>query len=96
MKRNVKDKEDNIKIVEKEENPTEWISPLTIVTKPNGDLGLCLDPRFLNEAIKREYFPIPAAEDIAVTLAHKKIFTVLDMKDGYLQVPLEKHSRKYS
>ena len=35
---------------------TDWINNLQIVEKPNGRLRICLDPRPLNEYIKREHF----------------------------------------
>ena len=39
----------------KAERPTDWVLPLVIVEKPNGDLRLCLDPIDLNEYIRREH-----------------------------------------
>ena len=51
-------------IIEQVERPTDWVNALVVVEKPNGKLRLCLDPRPLNQAIKRHYFPMPTAEDI--------------------------------
>lgn len=76
-------------IVRKVEGPTEWLHPLVIVEKKNGDLRLCLDPKHLNDAIKREHFLIPTVEEISSKLAGKAFFTVLDMKDGYWQVEID-------
>ena len=33
--------------------PTDWVSFLVVIEKPNGNLQVCLDPRNLNKAIKR-------------------------------------------
>lgn len=91
----LKKKLDNLQalnIIQKVEKPTDWLNPLVIVEKKNGDLRLCLDPKFLNQAIKREPFLIPTADEIASKLSNKKYFTVLDMKDGYFQVMLDKQS----
>jgi hypothetical protein len=38
-----------LKIVEKIEEPTEWVSSLVIVEKKNGKIRLCLDPKDLNK-----------------------------------------------
>ena len=35
--------------------PTEWVSSMVIVPKKNGDLRVCLDPRNLNRAIRRQH-----------------------------------------
>ncbi len=40
-------------IITKVSEPTDWVNSLVCVTKPNGSLRLCLDPKDLNKAIKR-------------------------------------------
>ncbi|XP_031335047.1 uncharacterized protein K02A2.6-like [Photinus pyralis] len=82
-------------IITKQDKPTEWLNPLVIVEKSNGDLRLCLDPKYLNEAISREHFLIPTVEEIASKLSKKSYFTVLDMKDGYFQVRITDESSEY-
>lgn len=74
------------------EEPTEWVNSIVIVEKKDGSLRLCLDPRDLNTAIKREHFQIPTAEDVAAELHGKKVFSILDEKDGYWQVQLDYES----
>ena len=39
--------------------PTEWVSPLVVVLKPDGDIRVCVDMRRANEAIEKERHPIP-------------------------------------
>ena len=60
--------------------------------KKNGSLRLCLDPRTLNEVIKREHYRIPTIQEIVREFAEKKVFSTLDLKDGYWQVELDKES----
>lgn len=36
--------------------PTNWVNNLQVVEKPNGKLRICLDPKPLNECIRREHF----------------------------------------
>ncbi|GBM84853.1 Transposon Ty3-I Gag-Pol polyprotein [Araneus ventricosus] len=80
------EKEENVSKVNK---PTNWVQSLVIVEKPNGNLRLCLDPRDRNKVIKREHYQIPSADDIISRLEGKKIFSVVDLKDGFWHVPLD-------
>lgn len=79
-------------VIRKVTKPTDWLNPLVIIEKPNGDLRLCIDSRDINKAIRREHYLIPTIDDIAIKLGNNKFFTVLDMKDGYLQVPIDDES----
>ena len=81
-------------VIEKVEEPTEWVNSLVVVENPDGSLRLCLDPRDLNKAIKREHFQLPTFEDISTRLAGATHFTKLDAKKGYWQIPLDKESTK--
>ena len=78
-------------IIVRETEPTDWISSLVAVQKP-GKLRVCIDPRDLNRAIKRPKYPMPTVEEVLPKLAKAKVFTVLDAKDGFHQVKLDKES----
>ncbi|GFW58720.1 transposon Tf2-6 polyprotein [Trichonephila clavipes] len=78
-------------IVSKVNKPTDWVQSLVIVEKPNGNLRLCLDPRDLNKVFKSEHYQIPCT-DIISRLEGKKIFSVVDLKDGFWHVPLDEVS----
>ena len=71
------------------EAATDWVKNFVIVEKPNGNLRLCLDPRELNKAIKRQHFRIPTLSDITAKLNGKTISSIIDEKDGYHQVELD-------
>lgn len=70
-------------VIRKVEEPTDWVSSMAIVEKPDGSLRICLDPRHLNKAIKREHFQLPTIEDITTRMANAKWFTKLDANRGY-------------
>ena len=42
----------DLDIIKPVDEPTDWVSGLVIVEKPNGKHQICLDPRPLNQAIK--------------------------------------------
>ena len=46
------------------ERPTEWVSQMTVVRKPNEKLRICIDPQPLNVALKREHYKMPTLDDI--------------------------------
>ena len=72
--------------------PTEWISSMVIVPKKDGKLRICLDPKDLNRAIQREHYPLPTTDEIATRLHGAKVFTVLDVRQGFWHVPLDEKS----
>lgn len=73
--------------------PTPWVNSLVITEKKDKKkLRVCLDPTDLNKAILRQHYSIPTTDEVLCKLAGKKIFTVLDEKDGYWQVKLDKES----
>ena len=49
----------NIGVWEKTEQPTDWVLPLVLVEKTNGDLRICIDPLDLNREIRREHHYLP-------------------------------------
>lgn len=71
---------------------TEWINSIVPVKKPDGSLRLCLDPKDLNRAIKRNQWYSRTVDDILPELANSKYFSLLDAKSGYWHVSLDKES----
>lgn len=72
--------------------PTDWVNSLVIVEKPNGKLRICLDPKDLNEAIKRPHYQMPTLEDALAKMSGAKFFTKLDARSGYWQLKLDEPS----
>ena len=64
---------------------------MAAVKKPN-KLMICLDPLHLNKGIRRNLYLIPTTDNIAPGLTKAKIFSVIDAKDGCLQVVLNEQS----
>ena len=59
--------------------PTNWVSSLVLVNKP--------------EKLRiRARYPLPTIEDVATRLCKAKVFSVLDAKNGFWQVQLDKPS----
>src|SRR5678816_970652 len=84
----------NAGVLIKRDEPTDWVNSLLLVEKKDGSLCLCLDPRDLNRAIKREHYAIPTSDDVTARLHGKNLFTIIDMKDGFWQLKLDEESSK--
>ena len=74
------------------EEPTDWVSSLAYSIKPNGKLRLCLNPKDLNLAIKRDHYKTPTVEEITHRLAGSTRFTKLDGTSSYLCIVLDYES----
>ena len=72
---------------------TDWISSMVAVRKPSGKMRICIDPKDLNQALKRPHYPMPTIDEVLPRLANAKVFSVLDAKDGFWQVKLEERKQ---
>ena len=75
-----------------------WASPVVMVKKKkkkDGTLRFCIDFRKLNDVTVKDAHPPPRIDDTLETLKSAKIFSTLDLKSRYLQVPIkEEHKSK--
>jgi hypothetical protein len=65
-----------------------WASPLHMVRKPDGSWRPCGDFRRLNLITVPDKYPLPRMEDLSARLAGCKVFSKLDLKQGYHQIPM--------
>ncbi|KAK2711196.1 hypothetical protein QYM36_012393, partial [Artemia franciscana] len=81
---------ESLGIIEKVEEPTEWVNSMVLVEKKHGGVRLCIDPVDLNKAIKRPHYPNPTFEDAIADLSGAKYFSKLDATSGYWSLVLSK------
>ncbi|CAC5378936.1 Retrovirus-related Pol polyprotein from transposon 297 [Mytilus coruscus] len=74
-----------------EESQSPWHSPVVLAKKPNNSFRLCVDFRSLNHITEPVSFSILHMTDVFDTLADSQaeIFSTLDLKSGFWQVPLD-------
>lgn len=77
--------------IAKVDQPTEWVSSMVVVTRMD-KIRICIDPSDLNNAIKREHYPMRTIEEVVSTMPDAKVFSVLDAKSGFLQIELDEDS----
>ncbi len=70
-----------------------WVSNLTVAKKKSGGLRVCVDLRSVNKAVIPDRYPLPSIEELTTHFHGSTIFSKLDLRQGYLQVPLHPDSR---
>ena len=85
---------ERVGIIKKVDEPTDWCAPIVPVIKPSGGVRICTDFKKLNAAVKRERYMLPAVEDVLHKLKGSAIFSKLDARSGFFQVPLDEGSAK--
>ena len=81
LKDEVKAELDNMEelgVIERVTEPTDWVSSIVYSRKPSGKLRICLDPKDLNKAIKRPHYHTPTLEEITHKLAGSVMYSKLD------------------
>ena len=78
-------------VIKKQEEPTDWVNSMVIVDTPK-KLGICIDPRDLNKAIKREILSMKTKSRRSRTKHawSKDVFKT----SGYWQLKLDEESSK--
>lgn len=79
-----------------EPSSSEFSSPLVIVKKKDGTPRVCVDYRRLNKVVVKDRFPLPLIEDILDRLQEARIFSTIDLKNGFFHVDVGKDSSKYT
>ena len=80
-------------IIEPTSGPTTWVSPVVPIPKANGTIRWCLNMPQPNEAIIWEKHQIPKLEEILPLLADAKVFSKIDLNEGYHQTEIHPDCR---
>ena len=74
-------------IIERYNSP--WSSPLHLVPKNDpSEFRSCGDYRNLNSITMPDKYPVPHLRSITMSLHNKRIFSKLDLRRAYLQIPV--------
>ena len=91
VKKKLKEMED-LQQITKVTEPTDWVNSMMTVLKKD-KVRICLDPKDLNRAVRREHYHIPTVEEVVDSLPQgSAIFSVFDAKSGFLQIKLDYES----
>ena len=81
-------------VLQKADGPFDWVNSMVVVQKKDGSLRICIDPKDLNRALKREHYQLPTIEEITARMPGARYFSTLDARSGYWQIPLDEESSK--
>jgi len=65
-------------------------APILFVPKPDGSLQLYVDYRNLNKLTMLNEYPLPLRDELPDHVARAKVFTKLNLKDGYQHIRMTK------
>lgn len=75
---------------------SEYASPLVLVVKPNGDLRICNDFRWLNARTVKDAHPLPHQTDSLAALGGNVFFSTMDLTSGFYNVRLHEDDKKFT
>ncbi|GFV79089.1 retrovirus-related Pol polyprotein from transposon 17.6 [Trichonephila clavipes] len=75
---------------------SEYASPIVMVKKKDGSSRMCIDYRKLNQKLVKDKFPLPIIEDVLDTLQEAKVYSTLDLRNGFFHVDVDEDCRKYT
>ncbi|GFT75349.1 hypothetical protein TNCV_967931 [Trichonephila clavipes] len=67
-----------------------------MVKKKDGSSRMCIDYRKLNQKLVKDKFPLPIIEDVLDTLQEAKVYSTLDLRNGFFHVDVDEDCRKYT
>lgn len=67
---------------------SEWCSPVSLVSKKDGSLQLCVDFGKINAVTRKDVFPLPRVDGCSEATGDAKFLIKVDCLRGFWQVPL--------
>ena len=75
---------------------SDWAAPVVPVMKSDGTIRLCGDYKVtINQACKIDPYPLPRIEDMFAELRGGQMFTKIDLRQAYAQIPVDEECQKY-
>lgn len=78
-----------------EKSNSAFLSPLVVVTKPSGEIRICIDAHNFNKIVIRQSTEPPNIMDLLYAPRPSKYLSTLDLAQGFLQIRVEPEISKY-
>ncbi|KAI5167713.1 hypothetical protein NEIRO03_1450 [Nematocida sp. AWRm78] len=73
---------------------SDWLMPVQIIKRPDGQLGDCLDLRGLNQITEQDKYPLLNITTITDDIIEMKYFTRIDTLGGFFSIPLDEKDQE--
>ena len=70
------------------------VRPGSFGKKKSGEYRFCVDYQKLNEITIKDVYPLPRIDDTLDALGGSRLFSALDLKNGYWQVEIDERDRE--
>lgn len=80
------------------ESKSSWCNNLVPVEKPDGTVRITVNFKLLNQLVEPDKYSLPRMDTIVHGLYGKKIFSKIDLKDGFFHIPIrdeDKHKTAF-
>ena len=77
-----------------QESVSSWSSPVVLVKMKDGSYRFCVDFRKVHKVTKVDSFLMPLVADALDSLAGASVFSTLDLKSGFWQIRMQRHSQQ--
>jgi hypothetical protein len=81
-------------IIEATSSP--YSSPIVLVVKKVSRYHFCVDYRRLNSIMEDSAQPLPVIHEVLKDLGNATIFSTLNLRSGYWQIPLTERAKRYT
>lgn len=75
---------------------SDFAGAIVPVKKKNGSIRVCVDYRQLNRKTVKDRYPLPIIDDQLDKFRDAKVFTTLDLRNGFHHVKVDEESIKYT
>ncbi|EED22559.1 gag/polymerase/env polyprotein, putative [Talaromyces stipitatus ATCC 10500] len=79
-----------------EPSSSPFAAPIIMASKPGGGLRFCVDYRKLNQLTKKDQYPLPLIDEVFERLSRARIFTKLDIRQGFHRIRMDPDSEEYT
>ena len=80
-------------MIKKVDEPTDWCAPMVVVSKPSGEVRICVDLTKLNTNIERHVHPLPSVDYTLGKIGNSKIFSKIDTNSAFWQRKLSNETK---